>query len=469
MAKFEATPDNTTAIKNSSIIFRLGNIFMLVGIASLVCYSLTIYIDYTPLNVTKLNTFTSNNNTSISVPMNQNITNHPSEAPVSVLPIFHAAPDNHKIPYNITHLMKQRITMPVKCLNSTHNLINITPSDHNWAPFFFRCQYNQATTYPHYPWSNEAFITKELFYDHVFKAGGTTIQSSLTALARDDKLSLTAFPGEDYVISGGDIAGNSRITVNGTGKFHQNKILNEFLNDDAILFSFVRDPIDKFLSAFYEAHIRLFDDGESRDKIPRLSEYDDLTGLEIMRAWIDKILRNIKKEKGRVRKHELILAVPTMHDRKKWRRNFRKRLGGKRRRMLIDYVNSHLPPNMDFLMDKDWSMNIPFGFIGDLYNLKNDLPQVLMPLIIDEELKRNHSELMKYLATVRSRDGDNMRAELSKFIIGREELNKKDIDNLCQIYWLDYLCFPFDIPDECNLNKLYSDHYGTDLSYKNCY
>ena len=92
-----------------------------------------------------------------------------------------------------------------------------------------------------------------------------------------------------------------------------------------------------------------------------------------------------------------------------------------------------------------------------------------MPFLIDEELKRNRTKLMDFLQNRRVRGVDNDHLELSKFSLERSQLSENDISNLCDIYWMDYLCFPFDIPNECDLDKIYNEHYGVELIYKDCY
>ena len=135
----------------------------------------------------------------------------------------------------------------------------------------------------------------------------------------------------------------------------------------------------------------------------------------------------------------------------------------------MDYINAHLISNSDFLMDKDLSMNKPFNFIGDLYNLEDDLPQIIMPLVVDPKLKGNYSALREWLIVKRSRAGDNQYEEVKKFDIKGEELMDTDIANICKIYWLDYMCFPFQVPIECDLEQIIREHYGVDVEYKPCY
>ena len=193
---------------------------------------------------------------------------------------------------NIHQLITQRTTMPSKCPNSSRNILQIDPIDHNWAPFYFRCDYkpNSKNSERKHPWLDEGFVTKEIFYSHVFKAGGTTIQAALKRLAAKGKLrELTKFETTQYIVTGGSVMRLSNRRDRG-GTYGENRIFNNFLNDDALIFSFVRDPIDKFLSAFYEAHVRLLVSKEiKKHGIPRIREYKKLSGIEIMRAWIDNI------------------------------------------------------------------------------------------------------------------------------------------------------------------------------------
>ena len=466
---------------NKTLYIAVCLSFTLTLLAIVITYNITLTVNTDPcsqLQEEENHTINTTNITAILTTMRATITNKSGN--ISKRTNHQTIQTQYSL--NISDLIHQRTTMPPKCIDSSHNLLEIEPKSHNWAPFYFRCNYKPKFRNIHQkiPWSDEAFITKELFYNHVFKAGGSTIQNALTELARNGKLkSLTKLNSNNFVISGGKIAQFST-RKNKIGRYGQNTVLNNFLNDDTIIFSFVRDPVDKFLSAFYEAHIRILKDHEvTDDGIPRILEYEKLTGIEIMRAWIDAIKESIKEQDLLYIKNKMPRKTVPMHDPTAFKTRMQKipqnapntnGWGNKNRRKLgVNYINSHLPPSTHFLVDQDWKTNIPFTFIGDLYNYNNDFPQILKPLIIDEELKQNRTKLMKYLETQRDRSSDNKFMDLSKFSLKRSQLDKDDISSLCDIYWMDYLCFPFDIPIECDLEKMFTDHYGVELLYKDCY
>ena len=173
-----------------------------------------------------------------------------------------------------------------------------------------------------------------------------------------------------------------------------------------------------------------------------------------MRTWIDAILQS--ETMGNMRKHTIPITQT-------W---------NNKRRMLDprqQYLDSHLEPNTHGLLGQDYQNDIPFTFIGNLYNYNNDYPQILKPFLVDKELIQDRKKLMKYLARMRGRTKDNKFLNLTKFSINRSELSDNDISNLCDVYWMDYLCLPFDIPIECDLEKMYNDHYGIEFTYKDCY
>ena len=145
--------------------------------------------------------------------------------------------------FNIIEMMHQRTTMPSKCDDSTNDMIKITPKNHNCAPFYLRCKMKQPMSIfsNRKNWFAEAIITKQLFYNHVYKAGGTTIMNILQNMINDEKLSSSS----DEYLNGQSQFGEWKDTIPS-----RNQVLKNYLNDAGIIFSSVPDPIDKFLSAF---------------------------------------------------------------------------------------------------------------------------------------------------------------------------------------------------------------------------
>eukprot|EP01084_Bolivina_argentea_P121624 215538_1 len=101
--------------------------------------------------------------------------------------------------------MKERTQTPVRCNNSDHSILNINPASHNWVPYFFRCNFSTHLVNIN-PIIGEVFLTKELVYFHVFKAGGSTIQNGLEKLIKQKQLiNFTLYVGTDhYIFSGAD-------------------------------------------------------------------------------------------------------------------------------------------------------------------------------------------------------------------------------------------------------------------------
>ena len=75
----------------------------------------------------------------------------------------------------VSNVIKQRTMLPLKCNKTKHKIINIDPMHHNWAPYYFRCNFLSPNFNYTLPVVEEVFITKELVYKHVYKAKRRTI------------------------------------------------------------------------------------------------------------------------------------------------------------------------------------------------------------------------------------------------------------------------------------------------------
>ena len=296
-----------------------------------------------------------------------------------------------------------------------------------------------------------AIITKELLYVHVFKAGGTTIIGNVLAFLNEQTFNPTILQhltplGPEVVIPGFDIKNYSKTP---DAKYSQHSILDNFIENNTTTFSFVRDPVDKFLSGFYEVNRRVFVTKEIRiaraDKGLRalVERYGNKSGIEIMRSWMKEIER---RTADFIDPHQL-------------------------------FMDPHLLPNMHFLMDQHYqTRSIPFNFIGNLKHFAEDFPQILHPFIRDQELRQNHSKIMDLMIQKRVRADEKsgsvhsiLDEHLTRFLVKRSQLSDDDIRRICELYWLDYMCFPFDIPVQCDLNELIEKHYGVDIEYRDCY
>ena len=59
--------------------------------------------------------------------------------------------------------------------------------------------------------------------------------------------------------------------------------------------------------------------------------------------------------------------------------------------------------------------------------------------------------------------------EKSEFDIERDALNDSDIRMICDLYWIDYICFPMQVPRQCNITDLLLAHYGKHITFNDCY
>eukprot|EP01084_Bolivina_argentea_P259365 437620_1 len=328
-------------------------------------------------------------------------------------------------------IISQRTKFPLPCnYSSQQNIVKISPETNNWLPYYLRCNYIIPALTINDGIAGELFYSKQLNYIHNYKAGGSTIQIGLNKLNIERKLNING-----QIHRGGISKGN----------------FTKFVNSDATIFTFIRDPIEKFLSAFAEAikrHIKKGGKGMRKYDI----DFYEMSGIQVLRIWIANMLestadlyisnitQNINIGKGR----NTLEPIPET----KW----------------IDFhsvSNHHIMEPMHSL----------FTFVGNLENLNNDLPQVLSKYISDHKLKYNSSLLMdKYFKRQRNRNNGYITNNVSrKFNLKRSDLSDNDIHNICRIYWSDYICFPFQIPIACNITQLFLKHYHRYVKYKSCY
>merc|ERR1712194_114735 len=156
------------------------------------------------------------------------------------------------------------------------------------------------------------------------------------------------------------------------------------------------------------------------------------------------------RDERNLRKQNLHETAQANGERRKkaWQKLVRRKQKKKssRRRLKMMYINSHLFPNMRFIEDQHYQSTIPFNYIGDLKHFGEDFPQIVEPFILNEEMRRNHTKFMELIKRRRIRTGDNWDHKLDIYHIERAELSDANLENICEMYWVDYLCLPFDIP-----------------------
>ena len=238
-----------------------------------------------------------------------------------------------------------------------------------------------------------------MIYYHIYKAGGTTIQKILSQLVTKHMVDFGGkFDGDHinrhviwwkYLIN----------AYNNNTKYLLNKIKPKLLNDSNIYkFTFIRDPIERFLSGFYEINRSNF----------AKTDLKNMSGIELLRKLIVSIKTRLKSDED------------------------------------IDaYLNWHLWPNYKFLSDENWRP-IQFDYIGYSKNINHDLPIILKPYLLNQTFQDEH--IMKNLY----RDiNDKIKNVNNKYLIKPSMLTDSDIGDICSLYWMDYLCFPFDVPAQC--------------------
>ena len=305
-----------------------------------------------------------------------------------------------------------------------NNIQCLHKESHNLAPFYNRCQHIIKSNKTHnksriYGLLKEGIITKQFIFSHVYKSGGTTIQAGLRKLFRENHLNkLDIFPD---TIDGFITQGAER---------HEYKHIFKFITDETFVFTFVRDPISKFLSGFGEVSRRQLKNPKWIQLMNKIHDmtiedaYFSQTGIELMRIWLD------------------ILVNRTFD------------------------VDDHLLPNTWYLMlhnnlDNNVTSKIHFNFdyIGDIRYVNEILPDILDPFINNTSiLKHDNKKLMEYFEPKRRRPKD-------RFNIDKELLSDDDIIKICDVFWVDYLCLGFDIPKQCNVTEMFLKHYNNTITY----
>lgn len=137
----------------------------------------------------------------------------------------------------------------------------------------------------------------------------------------------------------------------------------------------------------------------------------------------------------------------------------------------------HFHPQMLFLLRRDFGF-LPFDYIGDLREF-----EVAFKMILHEFSHFFHRNPQKYKKIVRhlrqreeggtaqryKRKKNYVRAVDKEYFITREQLSDADFRAICDVYWMDYLCLPFDVPEQCDIEAMFRKYYGEFIGYNDCY
>lgn len=236
----------------------------------------------------------------------------------------------------------------------------------------------QCRMYQYYDWLKpmyrQPFLSNHLCFTHVHKCGGTTVMNLFKYLYSNQYLDALYHPKDFY------------------------EWLFDLKDRDIMLFTFVRDPVDRFISAFYEMKRR---HNEMNGNYRKSKESD----LKEMRSLLNDMLA--LKERN---------EFPWKFDK-------------------------HLWPQMLFLIDHRGEV-LEYNYIGMMDNMEMVLPlffeqyENVSSEIVSEFLKENiHRDS-------RSRKHDKVYAKYTEYV-SRDDLNDQDERMIRSVYWIDYLClFP---------------------------
>ena len=248
----------------------------------------------------------------------------------------------------------------------------------------------------------QGFISSKLVYFNVYNAGGTTIQNLLLELSTKHMVN---FGGkfDKNKVDGDIIWWKYLLNSYNNTEYLFNIIKPKLLNNPNIYkFTFIRDPIDRFLNGFYEINRPYFDK-------PNYNK--DKTGIELLRMLIEQI-KSLRLQSN----------------------------------LDIDpYLNWNLWPNYKFLSDENWRP-IQFDYIGYFKNINHDLPFILEPYL-NQDIKGDHDMTMTHNSYYNVNGKTNNIN--NKYSINISMLTDGDIRNICSLYWMDYKCFSFNIPNQC--------------------
>ena len=271
-----------------------------------------------------------------------------------------------------------------------------------------------------------------LGFIHVFKAGGTSVRDTMRRLTQ----------------------GLSRLT------WHEfAKQFRAYLTD-LFVFSFVRNPVDRLLSGHFELRRRNY----------TILARSEQTGIHSVK-WLLKSMKNrldcaLSKDK----KDIVDIGVEQI------------------------YYNIHILPQMLFLTNysNPWGF-LPINYIGWTTDIFNSTFEILYELYMKDNPAPNLKTWTKKDAYntwtsiyVQGRDrhaldylnSTNLMIhpdakldpmDLLEFQVESSDLTDDDIRNICEIYWMDYMCIPFEIPPQCNLTAMFIKHYGDNIVYKDCW
>lgn len=183
-----------------------------------------------------------------------------------------------------------------------------------------------------------------------------------------------------------------------TPEEHDQLELNDKQIQERKWFALVRDPIDRYISAWAECGMRLYNGEDTYDgyeKQSALNFLDDDYDFRL-RAWLDEVKQ---------------FTPPAQ------------------------FCHTHAFPQANFMLNSEGKIDDHLAFVGDLSELMGNLQ------LAGTELKPD--------AVGVGRDSSQDTVKMSYFAKQRELLSEETLLALCSFYAIDYFLFDFDPPEVC--------------------
>lgn len=333
----------------------------------------------------------------------------------------------------------------------------IDVNNHNWASFYQRCYIDTGTFFIEHA-STESW-KNYIRYSRMQKVASSTICEGMQRLKRHRQFGINKYKQNIHDIN--------------QYNYNYNKEYE---------FTFVRNPMSRFFSAFHEVNVlgirRCLDanDDENGEIDMSCNDQQTLGGINMHQRW-DSILSHYKNNNVTGLLKEWINI---MYDRQlNWMMNdlnFYSHLNSISYWRYYYFFNFHVYPNvlrLFHIQSNNWN------FIGNIQTLNQDLPKILSPYLKNKTRQRVENNADKFMKRTFYHQHDRYsihqyREEMTQAFVKDISDLKIEIDGdeyinkLCQIYWIDFMCLPFQVPDECNLTQMYKQHYKKHIEYKQC-
>ena len=133
------------------------------------------------------------------------------------------------------------------------------------------------------------------------------------------------------------------------------------------------------------------------------------------------------------------------------------------------YYDTHLLPQISFLFDYHWNY-FPFDYIGFLNNSHKNPSLFSNHSAIQILNEYSPKSLKNFIKILKNRNSSySQKYNRSRYIVNKTSLSPHDYQILCELYWMDYLCFPIKIPKMCSIKTLFKKHYYKDMIYNECF